>query len=348
MEKEKITIDKKKAVSVQEYVTSAALELIRLYSQEVEKISLSEESKERLAMLRETNLTLTETFKEREKEEIAVTEQNQWVEQVQEGVKFLRECFRRFGTGIRLITYDDFYSLLEKYGLAIAPLAFYRGSIPDENLRDAAQATNTLSYISKSGVVGRHIKRAAYEKGCNRVRFFKPKERYYEWDYVESKMYIAAPMRDIDFHKLGRTPYGLKDAMGLDPLVYTYTDFGVLIFTAWGEEADDAVFEKYKALNEAIQNLPNKSLSSRIGRMLGSVKRPSLIDVLYAIMGVLILAMCIPIPALGVMGIISYTKQGGWIEVAVGGVFFVVGIIIAVRLIRVYLNEIKKSVYEND
>ena len=34
----------------------------------------------------------------------------------------------------------------------------------------------------------------------------------------------------------------------VDPIIFQYCPFGVLIYTMWGEEAEDKVFEEYKKL----------------------------------------------------------------------------------------------------
>ena len=34
----------------------------------------------------------------------------------------------------------------------------------------------------------------------------------------------------------------------VDPIIFQYCPYGVLIYTMWGEEAEDKVFEEYKKL----------------------------------------------------------------------------------------------------
>lgn len=38
----------------------------------------------------------------------------------------------------------------------------------------------------------------------------------------------------------------------IDPIIFQYCPFGVLIYTMWGDEAEDKVFEEYKKLNNLI------------------------------------------------------------------------------------------------
>ena len=38
----------------------------------------------------------------------------------------------------------------------------------------------------------------------------------------------------------------------IDPIIFQYCPFGVLIYTMWGDEAEDKVFEEYKKLNNLV------------------------------------------------------------------------------------------------
>lgn len=38
----------------------------------------------------------------------------------------------------------------------------------------------------------------------------------------------------------------------IDPIIFQYCPYGVLIYTMWGDEAEDKVFEEYKKLNNLV------------------------------------------------------------------------------------------------
>lgn len=38
----------------------------------------------------------------------------------------------------------------------------------------------------------------------------------------------------------------------VDPIIFQYCPYGVLIYTMWGDEAEDKVFEEYKKLNNLV------------------------------------------------------------------------------------------------
>jgi hypothetical protein len=40
-----------------------------------------------------------------------------------------------------------------------------------------------------------------------------------------------------------------------DPFICAHTDYGILVFTRWGEEAGDALVKKYERVNQLLDGL---------------------------------------------------------------------------------------------
>lgn len=59
-------------------------------------------------------------------------------------------------------------------------------------------------------------------------------------------MFIACPPSQLKEQSLKVT------TNRLDPIIFQYSDYGIMIHTMWGEEAEDAVFEEYKRINNLI------------------------------------------------------------------------------------------------
>ena len=55
------------------------------------------------------------------------------------------------------------------------------------------------------------------------------------------EMFIACPKSNLQ-EKVDIISYPI------DPIIFQYCPFGVLIYTMWGKEAEDKVFEEYKKL----------------------------------------------------------------------------------------------------
>lgn len=38
----------------------------------------------------------------------------------------------------------------------------------------------------------------------------------------------------------------------IDPIVFQYSPYGIVVHSVWGEEAEDKVFEEYKRVNQLL------------------------------------------------------------------------------------------------
>ena len=218
--------------------------------------------------------------------------------------------------GSYLISFDQFYGIIQKYHLFCKPIVKYRGIIPSENIVEIEEVKNKLlewsneeysvpkfplnfwdkstsncSYhrfwyvscvkyrSSRSGnkdvadLIDNHIekygsiigvKHSTSYSDCtfnmdrseiNDVKLNSWLSEYkingrddYSLDLdklTETDLLIAAP-KDCFAEE-----YKVKE-MPVDPIVFQYCPFGVVVHSVWGEEADDKVLAEYRELNKSI------------------------------------------------------------------------------------------------
>lgn len=180
------------------------------------------------------------------------------------------------GDSVILVSRDSFYKLCHKYKLSIGFLEQFTGVIPNSNLEELSDIKYKLD--NYSGYVkldtNKHIVRIkriynfsnkidfsiskyfddnfniishpAYIYNMGDIEEFKNKE----WakkvslsvHYVRrDEMFIACPKSNLQ-EKV------VIVSNPIDPIIFQYCPFGVLIYTMWGKEAEDKVFEEYKKL----------------------------------------------------------------------------------------------------
>lgn len=180
------------------------------------------------------------------------------------------------GDSVILVSRDSFYKLCHKYKLSIGFLEQFTGVIPNSNLEELSDIKYKLD--NYSGYVkldtNKHIVRIkriynfsnkidfsirkyfddnfniisypAYIYNMSNIEEFKNKE----WakkvslsvHYVRrDEMFIACPKSNLQ-EKV------VIVSNPVDPIIFQYCPFGVLIYTMWGKEAEDKVFEEYKKL----------------------------------------------------------------------------------------------------
>lgn len=180
------------------------------------------------------------------------------------------------GDSVILVSRDSFYKLCHKYKLSIGFLEQFTGVIPNSNLKELSDIKYKLD--NYSGYVkldtNKHIVRIkriynfsnkidfsirkyfddnfniishpAYIYNMGDIEEFKNKE----WakkvslsvHYVRrNEMFIACPKSNLQ-EKV------VIVSNPIDPIIFQYCPFGVLIYTMWGKEAEDKVFEEYKKL----------------------------------------------------------------------------------------------------
>ena len=158
----------------------------------------------------------------------------------------------------------DFVTLLQKYNLVCGRFDEYEGDIPYEKLEEIADVKrllemykddnpysnkytneNTIGYMPgrmyrdegwvSDRVPIEEIRRDSYDK-TSRYPFYNPNLK--ELDNRE--LFIAAPAQDMKGRKLN---YHIESK---DPFVFQLFPYGVVIFSKWGDEANDPMLEERK------------------------------------------------------------------------------------------------------
>ena len=167
---------------------------------------------------------------------------------------------------------EDFVSILQKYNLVCGILGAYKGEIPYKNLEEIADTKRLLGmYKNDNPYSNKYTDENTIEQADEFYNaFYKRKFLYSDLEWMGSEsitreeyddlsdknerypfygnlkqfgnteLFIAAPAQDInsrisDFH--------IKSE---DPFVFQLFPFGVVIFSKWGNEADDPILEERK------------------------------------------------------------------------------------------------------
>lgn len=169
-----------------------------------------------------------------------------------------------------LISRESFYTVCRKYNLDIGPLKNYTGVIPVENLEELSKVKSTGQYHSNIYVV---TDVTNYSNITNSVirRFLE--QNYYTffsyehisrlsnispWGEEAQKVYLHCVWySEDDFFIACSKEHLKKDNVTIsnhpiDPIVFRFCEYGIVIHTMWGKESEDKVFEEYKKLNNLI------------------------------------------------------------------------------------------------
>lgn len=178
-----------------------------------------------------------------------------------------KECFEwysyNFPGCIFLKTYD-FVNLLIKYNLTCGRFSEYTGTIPDKNIMEIKEVYDTLMRMrgknkysnvrNNDNVLERPLTDTYfqtvfyYDSNGHRIK----KEEY---DFLETS-YRRFPFADTELspedlfiaappEKMKRTFF--DEIASKDPIVFQLFPYGVVIYSMWGEEANDPIL-KDKAL----------------------------------------------------------------------------------------------------
>ena len=201
---------------------------------------------------------------------------NRNIIKARELLAYIKTMNEFLGDSVILVSKDSFYKLCHKYKLSVGYLKEFTGVIPDANLKEFSDIkykmdryggytklrTNphtieikriyNLSDKSDSSISKYFdysfniISYPAYLYRMSDIDEFKDKE----WAdkvsldvyYVPTTtMFIACPKSNLQEKKV-------IVSHPVDPIIFQYCPFGVLIYTMWGKEAEDKVFEEYKKL----------------------------------------------------------------------------------------------------
>lgn len=201
---------------------------------------------------------------------------NRNIIKARELLAYIKTMNEFLGDSVILVSKDSFYKLCHKYKLSIGYLEEFTGVIPDANLKEFSDIkykmdryggytklrTNphtieikriyNLSDKSDSSIRKYFdysfniISYPAYLYRMSNIDEFKDKE----WAdkvsldvyYVPTiAMFIACPKSNLQEKTV-------IVSHPVDPIIFQYCPYGVLIYTMWGKEAEDKVFEEYKKL----------------------------------------------------------------------------------------------------
>ena len=208
---------------------------------------------------------------------------NNTILKAQELLKYLKDVNNLLGNSVILVNTSTFYELCRKYKLFIGLLQDFTGVIPAQNLNELMDISNKLRtndntfklrinyQIVQVNKISNYSKRSdSYIKERLEYYFnilqmatyrmsdvslyndknFK-KEKWAEHVYVDidwvasDDFFIACPKSNLQ-----ERPVIMSKP--IDPIIFQYCPFGVLIYTMWGDEAEDKVFEEYKKLNNLV------------------------------------------------------------------------------------------------
>ena len=208
---------------------------------------------------------------------------NDTILKAQELLKYLKDVNNLLGNSVILVNTSTFYELCRKYKLFIGLLQDFTGVIPAQNLNELMDISNKLrtndnafklrinyqlvrvnkisNYSKKSDSYIKErleyyfniLQMATYRMSdvslYNDKNFKKEKwaeHVYVDIDWVASDdFFIACPKSNLQ-----ERPVIMSKP--IDPIIFQYCPFGVLIYTMWGDEAEDKVFEEYKKLNNLV------------------------------------------------------------------------------------------------
>lgn len=271
--------NKKKEVmtarDLQASLIKMSVEFLEVYAP---KLPVSIKAKQRLEILKEVGLEgINNTVKLNsiiKKNEINI-EQNQLIRKV-----------KSVCSSALIVPWDDFYTVLKKYNLAVGPIKTYKKPIPEKNLDDIIKAKELNDLISLNNlfcykeininsdtinkkelqllvdVLGKlpfiptkfngeftNVNSDLYK--VKKIIEGNPEVLYSCSAYLSSSKnwFIAAPIVDMPDNvtiKVFSKVELDKQIKIEDPIVFKANEFGAIIVTMWDKEADDEIFEKYK------------------------------------------------------------------------------------------------------
>ena len=256
------------AAEVHAEVMAKVVLLMEEMKQQLETVSLPVEVQKELNLLKAVGLTGSKNMQAIADAERRVNEVNAARKLNMERLKLIQLLHKHYGTDCMLMRLEDFMPLLDKYNLSCGFLEDYRGSVPSKNLEEIAKAKEFVRFsfswleddAKEKGWLEDQTKKLYrvvrvtenFKKPENFDRFPLLSEEGKPWHSFRtrprnSNIFIAAPAHEMDtFVEVS------KFIRSEDPFVFSITNQGVVIWSAWGEEGNDEVVQKYRRINELI------------------------------------------------------------------------------------------------
>lgn len=207
----------------------------------------------------------------------SINEYNKNIENARKLVSYLKRLNQKYGDKVILVSREAFYDVCERYDLEVGPLTEYTGVIPAKNLEELFKVgrgdyglyTNYRIYRiigvrNYSSISDYKIEKYlaknhyifitdCYMGTLDKVPSYKEifgyggNSVYFElYEHNVDEFFIACPEKYLKGHKVNIS------SSPVDPIIYRYCPYGIVIYTMWGDEAEDKVFEEYKKLNNLV------------------------------------------------------------------------------------------------
>lgn len=251
------------AADVHAEITAKVIMLMESLKKDIEEVCLPATIKKEKKLLSHLGFTNSKNMKAILSSEFYVNQINETRKFNRDRLKLIQLLHKHYGTDCMLMSLNDFMPLLKKYNLSCGFLEDYKGSIPNKNLNEILKAkkftspswTNILkpdvNWIQERLRPYYRVKRAArYLFHGDYWRFPLIEKKRNDIDMETSNkssvLLIAAPAQDMN------TSVGVSNVRTEDPIVFSVTKQGVIIWSSWGGEGDDEAMKRYKALNDFL------------------------------------------------------------------------------------------------
>lgn len=201
----------------------------------------------------------------------SINKYNDGIKKAQDLIAYIKNLNHLYEGKAILISKDSFYTVCRKYNLDIGPLENYTGVIPTKNLEELAKVKSTKHYYNTiyvvkevtnysddiaNSTIRRFLEQNYYiffsDKHIGRLSNISPwgeeaRMVYLDCDgYTEDDFFVACPK---EYLKKNNVTISNRP---IDPIVFRFCEYGIVIYTMWGKESEDKVFEEYKKLNNLI------------------------------------------------------------------------------------------------
>lgn len=207
---------------------------------------------------------------------------NSTILKAQELLKYLKDINNLLGNSVILVNTSTFYELCHKYGLFVSFLQDFTGVVPAQNLNELIDINNKL-HTNNASELRINYQTVQVNKISNYSEksdsYIKERLEYYfnilqipqftfgevrlndAKDFIKEEwvhnVYISVNYATSEDFFIACPKSYLKErpvitSKPIDPIIFQYCPYGVLIYTMWGDEAEDKVFEEYKKLNNLV------------------------------------------------------------------------------------------------
>lgn len=190
----------------------------------------------------------------------ALNDEHGYIEYQKTTKEILQHLKKDFGEETLFVRYDDFEKVLNKYNLVCGRISDYKGVLPEYKMADIRRVLSMdipefwedkISELVSAYDVRPSVYRDKYRK-------YDPLEFDYRFpffigeSYPEGyavhigsfvKFFIAAPAHEM---KTKEEIQEEAERRARDPFICAHTKCGIIIFTKWGEEAEDEIIKKYE------------------------------------------------------------------------------------------------------